>query len=242
MKIIKAGSYDEMSAIAAGLVSKQIKCSPNSVLGLATGSTPIGMYKNLVEENKKGEIDFSNVKTINLDEYVGISPTHESSYTYFMKHYLFDHVNIDQSNCFLPNSSAKNHDEECKRYDNLIDQLGSIDLQILGIGNNGHIGFNEPMDSFAKKTHVIKLTKGTIKTNSRLFENPSDIPTKAITMGIQSIMMAKKIILLANGMVKSDIMYKSLFGPITPLVPASVLQLHQNLTVVGDSQALSLFD
>lgn len=242
MKIFKTNSYDEMSSKAAELISQQIINKPESVLGLATGSTPIGMYELLVNKHREKGLDFSKIKTVNLDEYVKISPNHESSYTYFMKHHLFDHININKSNYYLPNSNASDYEDECKRYDDVLDDLDGIDLQILGIGHNGHIGFNEPMDHYTKGTHVIELTTSTINANSRLFEDPSEIPTKAITMGIQSIMKAKKIILLANGINKAEIINKSLFGAITPQVPASVLQLHPNLVVIGDEEALSRLD
>ena len=232
MKFIKVDTYEELSELATEIVVGQVKLNPNSVLGLATGSTPIGLYNNLVEKNKKGELDFSKVKTINLDEYVGLNAENNQSYRYFMNYHLFNKININIVNTFVPNGVASNMEQEAKEYDQKIESLGGIDLQILGIGIDGHIGFNEPDNCFTKETHVVLLDESTIEANSRFFESKKDVPTSAITMGMGSIMGAKKILLIANGKNKKEILEKALFGKITPLVPASILQLHKDLTVI----------
>lgn len=231
MKIIEAKDYKELSRKVANIISAQVILKPNCVLGLATGSTPIGTYKQLIEWYEKGDIDFSNVTSVNLDEYCGLETTNEQSYRYFMNHNLFSHINIDMKNTNVPNGLAADAEAECKRYDQLIEDLGGVDLQILGIGHNGHIGFNEPDTEFEKGTHVVELDETTIKANARFFESIDEVPKKAITMGIRSIMYAKKVILVANGPDKKEIINKAIYGPITPEVPASVLQLHPDLTV-----------
>lgn len=231
MKIIEAKDYKELSRKVANIISAQVILKPNCVLGLATGSTPIGTYKQLIEWYEKGDIDFSNVTSVNLDEYYGLETTNEQSYRYFMNHNLFSHINIDMKNTNVPNGLAADAEAECKRYDQLIEDLGGVDLQILGIGHNGHIGFNEPDTEFEKGTHVVELDETTIKANARFFESIDGVPKKAITMGIRSIMYAKKVILVANGPDKKEIINKAIYGPITPEVPASVLQLHPDLTV-----------
>lgn len=231
MKIIEAKDYKELSRKVANIISAQVILKPNCVLGLATGSTPIGTYKQLIEWYEKGDIDFSNVTSVNLDEYYGLETTNEQSYRYFMNHNLFSHINIDMKNTNVPNGLAADAEAECKRYDQLIEDLGGVDLQILGIGHNGHIGFNEPDTEFEKGTHVVELDETTIKANARFFESIDEVPKKAITMGIRSIMYAKKVILVANGPDKKEIINKAIYGPITPEVPASVLQLHPDLTV-----------
>jgi len=240
MKIITASDYQSMSRKAANIISAQVILNPNSVLGLATGSTPVGVYKQLIEWYKKDDIDFSKVHSVNLDEYVGLSPEHDQSYHYYMKDNFFSHVNIKPENTNVPNGLADDIDAECVRYDKLITNLGGIDLQLLGIGNTGHIGFNEPNEDFDKMTHKVKLTQKTIDANARFFDSVDDVPKYAVTMGIKAIMQAKKILLVANGEGKADILYRSLFGPITPVVPASILQLHPNVTVVADAAALSV--
>lgn len=231
MKIIEANDYKELSRKVANIISAQVILKPNSVLGLATGSTPIGTYKQLIEWYEKGDIDFSKVTSVNLDEYCGLATSNDQSYRYFMNHNLFNHINIDIKNTNVPNGLVADAEAECKRYDQLIEDLGGIDLQILGIGNNGHIGFNEPDIAFEKGTHVVELDETTIKANARFFESIDDVPKKAITMGIKSIMHAKKIILVASGTGKKDIINKAIYGPVTPEVPASILQLHPDLTV-----------
>lgn len=231
MRIIKASDYNEMSRCAANIIAAQITLKPDSVLGLATGSTPIGTYKLLVKGYQQGNLDFSKVKSVNLDEYCGLDGSHDQSYRYFMNTNLFNRVNIDMANTNVPNGIATDLEQECKRYDRLIEELGGVDLQLLGIGHNGHIGFNEPNEFFDKTTHVVDLKQSTIDANSRFFEKIEDVPRRAITMGIKSIMSARKILLVA-GADKKDIIERALFGPITPQVPASVLQFHNDLIVV----------
>lgn len=240
MKLMKAKDYSDMSRKAANVVSATVILHPNCVLGLATGSTPIGMYQQLIAWYTKGDLDFKTVKSVNLDEYVGLPPENDQSYHYFMNENLFSHINIGRSNTSVPNGMAASVADECKRYDKLITDLGGVDLQVLGIGNNGHIGFNEPDDDFEKETHLVNLSQKTIDANARFFASIGDVPRQAVTMGIQSIMQARAIILLASGVGKSEIMEAALFGPITPRVPASILQLHPNLTVVADEDALQL--
>lgn len=231
MRIIKTKTYEEMSAIAAGIIGGQVLLKPNCVLGLATGSSPIGTYKDLVKSYEDGVLDFSEVRTVNLDEYCGLDGTNPNSYRYFMNDNLFDHVNIDKANTHVPNGHADDLEEEAVRYESFIQSLGGIDLQLLGIGHNGHIGFNEPTDNFPATVHTVRLTESTINANSRLFERREDVPTQAITMGIGTIMKAKKILLIA-GPDKAEIVEKACFGKVTPEVPASVLQLHPDVTVI----------
>lgn len=232
MNIIKASDYNDMSRKAANVISAQVILKPTCVLGLATGSTPIGTYKQLVEWYNKGDLDFSRVKSVNLDEYCGLSAENNQSYRYFMNDNFFSHINIDTENTFVPNGLATNLEEECERYDSLIYQMGGIDLQLLGIGLNGHIGFNEPDIRFEKTTHIVELDESTIQANARFFQNADEVPRQAITMGIKSIMHAKKVLLIAGGHEKEEIIKKALYGPITPDVPASILQLHPDLTVI----------
>ena len=232
MRVIETKSYAELSRKAANLISAQVLSKPDSVLGLATGSTPIGTYKQLIEWYEKGDLDFSEVKSINLDEYVGLTGDHDQSYRYFMNTNLFNHVNIDKAKTNVPSGVAEDLEAECERYDALIESMGGIDLQLLGIGHNGHIGFNEPADSFVVPTHVVELGETTINANARFFSSADEVPKKAVTMGIKAIMQAKKVLLIANGKDKKDIVEKALYGPVTPEVPASILQLHPDLTVV----------
>ena len=235
MRVIKAQSYEEMSRLAAGIIGAQVLLKPDCVLGLATGSSPIGAYEKLVDACKSGILDFSGVKTVNLDEYCGLDGSHPQSYRYFMDKHLFDHVNIDKANTHLPDGTAEDLEAECARYEALIDSLGGIDLQLLGIGHNGHIGFNEPQGDFPRQVHPVQLTESTIKANSRLFDRIEDVPTRAVTMGIGTIMKAKRILLIA-GADKQEIIERSLYGEITPEVPASVLQLHTDVTVIVVSE------
>ncbi len=232
MNFIKVKTYDEMSGKAADLIAAQIIMKANCVLGLATGSSPVGTYKRLIEDNKNGKIDFSAVTSVNLDEYVGLDGTNEQSYRYFMDNNLFDYVNIDKAKTFVPNGLAADLAEEGKAYDEMIRALGGIDLQLLGIGLDGHIGFNEPDSCFTAPTHEVLLDESTIKANSRFFASEDEVPKKAITMGMMSIMGAKKVLLIANGEAKKAIVEKAFYGPITPEVPASVLQLHPDVTVI----------
>lgn len=239
MKIIRTKDYEEMSRKAANLISAQILLKPDCVLGLATGSTPIGIYDQLVEWNKKGDLDFSTVKTVNLDEYKGLTRDNEQSYYYFMHHHLFDRVNIDEENTHVPNGQVENGDEECLRYEALIKSMGGIDLQLLGLGRNGHIGFNEPAADFPKITHCVDLTESTIEANKRFFASADEVPRQAYTMGIGTIMKADKILVVANGEDKADAVAAMVQGKINPEVPASILQLHNNVILVADEAALS---
>ena len=240
MNIFRAENYEEMSKKASRFIAAQIILKPESVLGLATGTTPIGTYSGLVDMNKNDGLDFSGVKTVNLDEYKGLPRENDQSYFYFMNKHLFSQVNIDKDNTNLPDGLAEDGERECERYENLIKDLGGIDLQLLGIGHNGHIGFNEPDDFFTANTHMVKLTESTIEANSRLFSNKDEVPGFAYTMGIKAIMQAKRVLLIINGREKAEITRAALKGPVTPKVPASILQLHGDLTVIGDRDALSL--
>ncbi len=232
MKFYTVESYEKLCQDASAIIAEQIKSKPNTVLGLATGSTPIGTYKKLAEMNKAGELDFSKVVTINLDEYAGIDASNDQSYRYFMNKNLFDNINIDKNNTFVPNGKAEDLNKECEAYDERIKAYGGIDLQLLGIGHDGHIGFNEPDSVFETKTHVVKLTDMTIKANARFFENEDEVPKSALTMGMFGIFNAKKILMIVNGKEKKEILEKAFFGPITPEVPASILQLHGDVTVI----------
>ena len=232
MNYIEALTYKKMSRIAANLISAQMILKPDSVLGLATGSSPIGVYDQLVKWYEKGDLDFSQIKSVNLDEYVGLGEMHPQGYRCFMQKNLFDRVNIKRENTFVPNGLAKDFEAECAKFDEIIRELGGIDLQLLGIGLDGHVGFNEPADCFEKRTHVVDLQESTIKANARFFASESEVPRQAITMGMGAIMRAKKILLIANGEAKEEILDRALNGPITPKIPASILQLHPDLTVI----------
>ena len=216
MKVVVTKDYTEMCKLASRIFAAQITLKPDSVLGLATGSTPVGMYKELIQMYNEGRVDFSHVKTVNLDEYAGLNGDNDQSYRYFMNHNLFDHININKEN------------------------TGGVDIQLLGIGNNGHIAFNEPCEEFPEKTHVVDLTQNTIEANARFFESMDQVPKKALTMGIGTIMKAKKIVLLANGPKKAQTIYDTVYGPITPKVPASVLRLHPDVTIFVDEEAGAL--
>ena len=238
MKIYSAKDYQDMSRKAANILSAQVIMKPNCVLGLATGSTPIGIYDQLIKWCKDGDLDFSEVKTVNLDEYKGLGRDSNQSYYHFMHKHFFEHININEDNINIPNGLAKDDMKECARYNKCISDLGGIDMQLLGLGHNGHIGFNEPGAFFEKETHCIDLTDRTIKANQRFFPD-GEVPRQAYTMGIKNIMQAKKILLVVSGEDKADILYKTLKGPVTPLVPASILQLHNDVTIVADEAALS---
>ncbi len=240
MIIYAVKDYEEMSRKAAAVMAALVVSKPNAVLGLATGSTPVGMYGKLVEWYKNGDLDFSQVSSVNLDEYKGLSGDNDQSYRYFMNTNLFDHINIDKARTNVPNGLAEDAAQACEEYNEIIRSMGGVDMQLLGIGGNGHIGFNEPSDVFEKETHVVDLTESTILANARFFESMDQVPKQAITMGIKNIMDARKILLVATGEGKADALYKSLFGPITPKVPASILQLHSDVVVVADEAALSL--
>ena len=239
MKIYVADDYKGMSRKAANIVSAHVILKPNSVLGLATGSTPVGMYQQLIDWYNKGDLDFSQVRTVNLDEYVGLAPTHDQSYRYFMQTNLFDHVNIDPASTNVPNGMAADPEAECLRYNQVIRDMGGIDIQVLGMGHNGHIGFNEPADHFPLGTHLVDLTHSTIEANKRFFASADDVPRQAYTMGIQSIMSAKRILMVVSGKEKAQILKQAFQGPVTPQVPASILQLHPQVILVADEEALS---
>ena len=239
MKIYKAKDYKDMSRKAANIISAQVIMKPNCVLGLATGSTPIGTYDQLVEWYNKGDLDFSEVTTVNLDEYKGLPRTNDQSYYYFMHQHLFDRVNINPEQTNVPNGMEPDAEKECGRYEGLIHSLGGVDLQLLGLGHNGHIGFNEPGEAFEKETHCVDLTDSTIEANKRFFASAEDVPKQAYTMGIKTIMQAKKILVVVNGEAKADIVERAFFGPVTPEVPASILQMHNDVTLVGDEAALA---
>ena len=237
MRVIVCENYDEMSREAAKIIESIVTLKPNCVLGLATGSTPVGMYKILSEKCKAGELDFSSVKSYNLDEYYPISPDNDQSYRYFMNENLFNHINIDKSNTFVPNGQATDIGKECKEYDEMISKMGGADIQVLGIGNNGHIAFNEPDAELVAGTHVTGLTQSTIEVNSRFFASIDDVPTKAVTMGMASIMKAKKIMLLASGKAKHDVVKKLLDDKLTTSNPATLLKLHNDVVIICDKDA-----
>ena len=239
MKIYVAEDYQSMSRKAANIVSAQVILNPASVLGLATGSTPVGMYKQLIDWYNKGDLDFDQVKSVNLDEYVGLAPDHPQSYRYFMQTNFFDHINISPDNTNLPNGQAADLAAECQRYNQVIKSQGGIDVQLLGMGHNGHIGFNEPGDAFELETHVVDLTERTIEANARFFASPDEVPRQALTMGIKTIMQARQILVVVSGEDKADAVKAALTGPVTPKVPASILQMHPNVMLVADKAAMS---
>ena len=239
MKFIVTENYDAMSRKAAAILAAKVVEKPDCVLGLATGSTPIGTYKNLIQWYENGDLDFSQVKSVNLDEYVGLAPTHDQSYRYFMNTNLFDHINIDPANTNVPNGLAEDPEAACAQYDEIIRSMNGVDIQVLGMGHNGHIAFNEPADHFPMGTHVVDLQESTINANARFFASADEVPRKAMTMGIGSIMAAKQILVVVNGEAKADIVKAAFTGPVTPMVPASILQLHPNVIVVGDKAAMS---
>ena len=240
MIIYVGKDYQDVSRKAANIMSAQIIMKPNAVLGLATGSTPVGLYKQLIEWYNKGDLDFSQITSVNLDEYKGLSGDNDQSYRYFMNTNLFNHVNIDKTRTYVPNGLEEDSDKACADYNEIIRSVGGIDIQLLGIGGNGHIGFNEPGEAFEKETHCVDLTESTIKANARFFESMDEVPKQAYTMGIKNIMQARKVLLIVSGEGKAEILDKVLYGPVTPQVPASILQLHNDLTVVADEAAMSV--
>jgi len=240
MRIYVGEDYKGMSRKAANIISAQIILKPDSVMGLATGSTPIGIYDQLVKWYEKGDLDFSSVVSINLDEYKGLSGDNDQSYRYFMNKHLFDRINIKKENTYVPNGLEPDSKKACQEYNDIIEKFGGIDMQLLGLGHNGHIGFNEPGDCFRKETHVVELTQNTIEANARFFENEAAVPKKAITMGIGCIMAARRVLLVASGANKAEAVYRTVCGPITPQCPASILQLHNDVVIVGDEEALSM--
>ncbi len=239
MKIYCEKDYEAMSRRAAGILGAQVILKPDSVLGLATGSSPVGTYQELIRRYEAGELDFSKVTSVNLDEYKGLSGENDQSYRYFMNINFFDHVNIDKSRTFVPDGLAKDSQKACTEYNAIIRREGPVDLQLLGLGNNGHIGFNEPAPIFEKETHCVDLAASTIEANKRFFEKEEDVPRQAYTMGIGNIMQAKKILIIVSGEGKADIVAQAFCGPVTPEVPASILQFHSDVTLVGDEAALS---
>ena len=239
MRIIVCPDYNAMSRQAANVIAAQVIMKPDCVLGLATGSTPVGAYQQLAKWQQQGDLTFKDVRTVNLDEYRGLPRTHDQSYRYFMNTNLFDHIDIDKENTYVPNGMAEDVDAECAAYDERIQEFGGIDLQLLGIGHDGHIGFNEPADHFSCGTNCVELTDMTIDANARFFANRDDVPRQALTMGMQAIMQARAILMVVSGADKAEIIRKSFCGPITPEVPASILQLHPNVTIVGDEAALA---
>ena len=241
IRIYLEKDYEGMSRRAANVIAAEIIKKPDCVLGLATGSTPIGTYKNLIDMCNAGEISFKDVTTVNLDEYKGLAGTHDQSYRYFMNDNLFNHVDIVMENTNVPDGLAEDADEECARYDELVESLGFADLQLLGLGNNGHIGFNEPDSVYTKATHVVNLTESTIDANKRFFASADDVPRQALTMGMGCIMAARRVLLIANGEGKAEAIYNAFSGPITPECPASILQLHPDVVVICDEAALSKF-
>lgn len=242
MRIYRAKDYSDMSRKAANILSAQVIMKPNCVLGLATGSTPIGVYKQLIEWYKKDDLDFSEVTTVNLDEYKGLPKEHEQSYYHFMQENFFKHININLSRTNIPNGMEGDIEKECNRYNHVIEAVGGIDMQLLGLGHNGHIGFNEPGEFFEKMTHCVNLKESTIEANKRFFQSIEEVPKQAYTMGIKTIMQAKKILLIVSGKDKAAILKESLYGAVTSNVPASILQMHNDVTVVADEAALSLID
>ncbi|GAA0071951.1 glucosamine-6-phosphate deaminase [Clostridium sardiniense] len=237
MKLIIVKDYEEMSKVAAEVMGKVINEKPDAVLGLATGGTPIGMYKELINMNKVGKVDFSKVTTVNLDEYIGLAGTHEQSYRYFMNKNLFDHINIDKEKTYVPNGLAENIEEEGKAYDKKIDELGGTDIQLLGVGNNGHVAFNEPDKALISGTHLTGLTESTIEANSRFFDSMEEVPKTAITMGLGQIMKSKKILLIASGEGKAEAMKELFSGKITTECPVTMLNMHRDVTVIIDEVA-----
>ncbi len=239
MKICRAKDYNDMSRKAANIISAQIILKPNCILGLATGSTPVGTYRQLVEWYEKGDLDFSEVMTVNLDEYKGLTRENPQSYYYFMDEHLFGKVNINKNRTFLPDGTEPDSSTACENYNEILRAVGDVDLQLLGLGHNGHIGFNEPGESFSTETHCINLSEQTIKANARFFETMDEVPRQAYTMGIKTIMAAHRILMIVSGEDKAEIVKTAFTGPITPKVPASILQLHRNVTLIADEAALS---
>lgn len=241
IKIVYSKTAEEAGINGADVITALLMTKKNAVLGLATGSSPVGMYHELARRCDDGQISFKNVKTVNLDEYVGLSADHDQSYSYFMHENLFNLVDIKEENTHLPNGLATDPEAERARYDEVIASMGGVDIQVLGIGNNGHIGFNEPTDHFSKGTVLVDLTDSTIDANSRFFASRDEVPTRAFTMGIGQIMKADKILMLAMGRGKAEILEAALFGKVTPEVPASILQFFDGEVIVcADEEALSV--
>ncbi len=241
MRVYCAADYNHASRVAANIISTQVIMKPDCVLGLATGSTPVGTYEELIRRYEQGDLDFSRVHSINLDEYRGLAGDNDQSYRYFMNTHLFDSINIDKKNTYVPDGLEPDSEKACRDYEEIIKAHGGVDLQILGLGHNGHIGFNEPGSTFEKETHCVTLSETTRQANARFFSSMDEVPTEAYTMGIGSIMQAKKIVVIVTGEGKREIVKKAFLGPITPEVQASVLQLHNDVILVGDEAALADF-
>lgn len=242
MHICKVKNYQELSRKAANLIAAQITLKPDSVLGLATGSSPIGTYDRLVEMYQDGDLDFSQITTVNLDEYKGLPGSHEQSYRYFMNTHLFHRVNISYDNTYVPDGTETDSEKCCQAYNELIHRVGPADIQLLGLGHDGHIGFNEPSDHFEDETHCVDLTETTIQANKRFFASEEDVPRQAYTMGIGTIMRCRKLIVLVSGKDKAAILKQVIQGPVTPEVPGSILQFHPDCTIIADEAALSEMD
>ena len=241
MQICKVKNYQELSRKAANLIAAQIILKPDSILGLATGSSPVGTYEHLVEMYENGDLDFSQVTTVNLDEYKGLAGSDEQSYRYFMNTHLFHKININHANTYVPNGTEPDAEKACQAYNELLHKIGPADIQILGLGHDGHIGFNEPGTVFKKETHCVDLTESTIEANKRFFPSEADVPRQAYSLGIKNIMQARKILVIVSGKDKADALYNAVHGEITPAVPASILQLHNDVTIVADADALNNF-
>ena len=240
MNIVRAKDYEEMTRKAACMIFAQVTLKPDSVLGLATGSTPVGAYRQLASWCREGDLDFSRIRTVNLDEYVGLSKDHPESYSHFMREHLFDHINIDPQNVHIPDGLGE-ETAECERYDDLIRSLGGVDLQLLGLGHDGHIGFNEPADHFPAGTHMVRLSESTIQANKRFFADESQMPRFAYTMGIYDILQSRKVLMIVSGRDKAEILREAFTGPVTPRIPATILQFHKDFTLIADEEALSAF-
>ena len=237
MNVVVVDNYEQLSKRACSIIARQIKSNPSSVLGLATGSTPRGTYQEMIREYELEHIDYRQVRTLNLDEYVGLEPDHSQSYRVFMNDHLFNYVNIDQANTYIPDGNANNLEEECVHYEQAIEKVGPSDLQLLGIGENGHIGFNEPGSSFSSETHIVELTASTREANARFFPSIDQVPNQAITMGIQSILKSKQIVLLASGERKAGAIKRLLSGDVDEQFPASALNHHDDVTLIVDRDA-----
>ncbi|MGI6751646.1 MAG: glucosamine-6-phosphate deaminase [Anaerovoracaceae bacterium] len=240
MRIITARDYNDMCRKGAAILAAEILRKENAILGLATGSTVMGLYENLINWHKNGDLNFSGITTFNLDEYLGLSPTDPQSYRYYMDHNFFNHININKANTHVPDGLAQDGEKECERYENAINLSGGLDIQLLGLGHNGHIGFNEPSSYFTVTTNCVTLKDSTRKANKRFFQEGENVPEKALTMGIGTIMKAHRILLCVNGHQKAEILKKVIYGPVCPQVPGSILQLHPMVTLVADEEALHL--
>ena len=242
MRIYRAEDFDDLSRKAANFITAQVLLKPKSIIGLATGSTPMGAYHELIKRYKARDVSFAEARIVNLDEYVGLAPDHEQSYNYYLHNNFLNHIDVRKENIYLVNGSAKDYEAECDRYDKIIEEMGGSDLQILGMGHNGHFAFNEPADIMEYKTHIVDLTPRTVEANKRFFTSEEEVPRQAFTVGAGSIFTAKLALMLVSGKDKAEILKRALYGPITPQVPASLLQMHPNYIVIADKPALSLIE